>query len=136
MADRAILPSGMTSIMARGRAGVTIGSVANLTPDRIMDYASPRDRRLDRRIPLGCSASIRAKNGDEIVAECIELSVSGMTLHVPYVPGEGEVIEVVITSPNERLTRPPLVTHLRVTRCHALPDGRYEIGGATVRVVG
>ncbi|MDR2091755.1 MAG: PilZ domain-containing protein [Azoarcus sp.] len=102
----------------------------------MMDYASPLDRRLDRRIPLGCSASIRASNGEEIEAECIELSVSGMTLHVPYVPGEGEVIEVVIASPNDRIPRPPLVTHLRVTRCHALPDGRYEIGGATVRVVG
>jgi hypothetical protein len=122
--------------MASRRTGVTIGGVANPTPNRIMDYASPRDRRLDRRIPLGCSACIRVNNGDEIAAECIELSVSGMTLHVPYVPGEGEVIEVVITSPNERVARPPLVTHLRVTRCHALPDGRYEIGGATVRVVG
>ncbi|MDR3214142.1 MAG: PilZ domain-containing protein [Azoarcus sp.] len=101
-----------------------------------MDYASPRDRRLDRRIPLGCAAFIHLHDGEEIAAECIELSVGGMTLHAHYVPGEGEVIEIAIASPNDRMTRPPLVTRLRVTRCHALPDGRYEIGGAIVRVVG
>ena len=101
-----------------------------------MDHASPRDRRLDRRIPLGCAAHIHSRDGEQIAAECIELSVSGMTLHAPYVPGEGEVLEVVIASPGEPSARPPLVTRLRVTRCHALPDGRYAIGGAIVRVVG
>jgi hypothetical protein len=101
-----------------------------------MDHASPRDRRLDRRIPLGCSAHIHAHDGNKIEAECIELSVSGMTLHASYVPGEDEVIEVAINSPNDRMIRPPLVTRLRVTRCHALSDGIYEIGGSIVRVVG
>lgn len=101
-----------------------------------MDHVSPRDRRLDRRIPLGCSAHIRPDKGKEVSAECIELSVSGMTLRASYVPSEGEVVEVVITSPNDKVERPPLVTHLRVTRCHALDSGQYEIGGSTVRVVG
>ena len=102
-----------------------------------MDYASPRDRRLDRRIPLGCSAYIRPNEGKEITAECIELSVSGMTLRASYVPAEGEVVEVVVASPsNSKMECPPLVTHLRVTRCHALNSGQYEIGGSTVRIVG
>jgi len=102
-----------------------------------MDYASPRDRRLDRRIPLGCSAYIRPSEGDEITAECVELSVSGMTLRANYVPAEGEVVEVIIaTPPSGRIERPPLVTHLRVTRCHATTGGQYEIGGSTVRIVG
>jgi len=102
-----------------------------------MDYASPRDRRLDRRIPVGCSAHIRLNEGEEISAECIELSVSGMTLRAPYIPAEGEVVEVVIASPEgDKIKRPPLVTHLRVTRCHALTGGQYEIGGSTVRIVG
>jgi hypothetical protein len=101
-----------------------------------MDYASPRDRRLDRRIPLGCSAYIQSHAGDKIPAECIELSVSGMTLYAAFVPGEGEVIEVVIASPSDHVDRPPLITRLKVTRCFALPDGRYEIGGSIVRVVG
>ncbi|MCL1825173.1 MAG: PilZ domain-containing protein [Betaproteobacteria bacterium] len=102
-----------------------------------MDYASPRDRRLDRRIPIGCSAHIRLNEGEEVSAECIELSVSGMTLRASYVPSEGEVVEVVIASPtDDKMERPPLVTHLRVTRCHALTGGQYEIGGSTVRIVG
>ncbi|MDR2881667.1 MAG: PilZ domain-containing protein [Azoarcus sp.] len=100
-----------------------------------MDHASPRDRRLDRRIPLGCSAHIRLNEGEEVSAECIELSVSGMTLRSQYVPAEGEVVEVVIAS-HDNMGRPPLVTHLRVTRCHALSGGQYEIGGSTVRIVG
>ncbi|MCL2160681.1 MAG: PilZ domain-containing protein [Betaproteobacteria bacterium] len=102
-----------------------------------MDHASPRDRRLDRRIPLGCSAHIRLGEGEEITAECIELSVSGMTLRANYVPAEGEVVEVVIASPSgDKMARPPLVTHLRITRCHALDGGQYEMGGSTVRIVG
>jgi hypothetical protein len=60
-----------------------------------------------------------------------------MTLRASYVPTEGEVVEVVIASPpNDTMERPPLVTHLRVTRCHALAGGEYEIGGSTVRIVG
>lgn len=59
-----------------------------------------------------------------------------MTLRAAYVPGEYEVIEVAVMSPSERVERPPLVTRLKVMRCHALGDGRYEIGGAIVRVVG
>ncbi|MCL2874853.1 MAG: PilZ domain-containing protein [Betaproteobacteria bacterium] len=101
-----------------------------------MDHASPRDRRLDRRIPLGCSAHIRLPNkGEEVSAQCIELSVSGMTLHANYVPTEGEVVEVVIASPSGKMKRPPLVTQLRVIRCHPLDGGKYEIGGSTVCVV-
>ena len=102
-----------------------------------MDHAFPRDRRLDRRIPIGCSAQIRPSEGEKISAECIELSVSGMTLRASYVPAEGEVIEVEIASPiGDKIKRPPLVTRLRVIRCHALTGGQYEIGGSTVHVVG
>ncbi|MFN4063940.1 PilZ domain-containing protein [Parazoarcus communis] len=100
------------------------------------DRASMPERRLDRRIPLGCAASILLTGGRTVAAECIELSISGMTLHAAYVPGEAEVIEVLVAPPSERVERPPLVTRLKVTRCHALGDGRYEIGGAIVRVVG
>ena len=100
------------------------------------DRASPPERRLDRRIPLGCSASILLRNGETVAAECTELSIGGMTLHAAYVPGESEVIEVAVRSPGDRLERPPLVTRLKVTRCHALGNGRYEIGGSIVRVIG
>jgi hypothetical protein len=98
-----------------------------------MDHAAPRDRRLDRRIPIGCPAYIRPNEGEEITAQCTELSVSGMTLRASYVPAEGEIVEVVIASPNDRVESPPLVKQLRVIRCHALDDsGQYEIGGSIV----
>ena len=99
------------------------------------DRAFHSDRRLDRRIPLGCPAQIRLRNGESVPAECVEIGVGGMTLHSTYVPGEAEVLEVVVASPPGQLARPPLVTRLEVKRCHALGGGRYEIGGATVRVV-
>ncbi len=99
------------------------------------DRSSPLDRRLDRRIPLGCTAAILLADGKSVPAECIEISVSGMTLHARYVPGEAETVKVMVMSPGEQSSRPPLVTYLEVRRCHALGDGLYEIGGATVRVV-
>jgi hypothetical protein len=98
--------------------------------------STPPDRRLDRRIPLGCSASIFLPNGDVVAAECVEISVGGMTIRAAYVPGELEVIEVAVASPGAQLDRPPLVTRLQVKRCHAVGDGIYEIGGAIVRVLG
>ncbi|MDR2924759.1 MAG: PilZ domain-containing protein [Azoarcus sp.] len=101
-----------------------------------MDHASPRDRRLDRRIPLRCSAHIRSREGKEISAECTELSVSGMTLRTSYVPDEGEVVEIVVDAQNQNVERPPLVTKMRVIRCHEIAGGQYEIGGSTVNVVG
>lgn len=101
------------------------------------DRASHVERRLDRRIPLGCAATICLPTGQRIPAECIELSIGGMTLHTNYVPGESEVLEVHVAAPQSgRIVQPPLVARLEVKRCHALGNGRYEIGGTTVRVVG
>ncbi|PTD95161.1 PilZ domain-containing protein [Pseudothauera lacus] len=96
------------------------------------DRAAPPERRLDRRIPLGCTALIHLPSGDTVSAECIELSISGMTLHADYVPGESEVLKVSVVSPSGAA---PLVTRLAVKRCHSVSPGRYEIGGAIVKVV-
>ncbi|MCC4115511.1 PilZ domain-containing protein [Aromatoleum toluclasticum] len=101
------------------------------------DRTSHIERRLDRRIPLGCPAAIRLKTGETIRGECVEISVGGMTLRAPYVPGQAEVLEVTVAVPgNGSVARPPLVARLEVKRCHALGQGLYEIGGTTVRVVG
>jgi hypothetical protein len=97
--------------------------------------SSRPERRLDRRVPLGCAATIRLRSGETVAAECVDLSVGGMTLRAAYVPGEAEVFEVMVASPGGTLPRPPLVTRLEVRRCHAVGDGIYEIGGRTVRVV-
>ncbi|TAH41739.1 MAG: PilZ domain-containing protein [Betaproteobacteria bacterium] len=94
------------------------------------------DRRLDRRIPIGCQALIHHGQGGRIPARCMELGVGGMTLHAAYVPGEGEVLEVAVVAPEGGVERPPLVVRLQVKRCNALGGGLYEIGGAIVRVVG
>jgi hypothetical protein len=97
------------------------------------DRAAPPERRLDRRIPLGCAAAIHLPGGDTVPAHCVELSIGGMTLHSSYVPGELEVLEVSVSSPTGAA---PLVARLEVKRCHAVGGGRYEIGGAIVQVIG
>lgn len=101
----------------------------------MIDRSAPSDRRLDRRIPLGTEAFILLDFNDRIQAECIELSVSGMTLRADYVPGEAETLQVEVVSPAGRLERPPLRARVEVRRCHMLEDGRYEIGGAIIEVL-
>jgi len=100
------------------------------------DRVSHIERRLDRRIPLGCPATIRLKSGETIAAECVEIGIGGMTLRAAYVPGQSEVLEVAVASPAGQVSRPPLVTRLEVKRCHSVGQGIYEIGGTTVRVIG
>ena len=87
------------------------------------------ERRLDRRIPIGCAAVVRRGGGEAVPAMCVALSVRGMTIHAAYVPGEAEVIDVEVKSAT------PLVVCLAVKRCHALGGGLYEIGGEIVRVI-
>jgi hypothetical protein len=99
------------------------------------DRSAHLNRRLDRRVPLGCTAVIQLPHGGRIPAQCVELSVSGMTLRATYVPGEGEVLEVAVVAPEGGVDRPPLVVKVEVKRCNPLGDGLYEIGGAIVRVV-
>jgi hypothetical protein len=100
------------------------------------DRSTPSDRRLDRRIPLGSPARIILDGGDVIAAQCVQLSVSGMTLHADYVPGEAEVIEVEVHSPPGAMERPPLVARVEVRRCHQIDAGLYEIGGSIIEIVG
>lgn len=99
------------------------------------DRSAHLNRRLDRRVPLGCTAAIQLSHGARIPAQCIELSVSGMTLHAAYVPARGEVLEVAVASPEGGVERPPLVAKVEVKRCNALSGGLYEIGGAIVHIV-
>lgn len=99
------------------------------------DHSAPLDRRLDRRIPVACPATLKPARGEAVRGECVDLSVGGMTLRAAYVPSAAEVLEVVVASPQGALSRPPLVARVEVRRCHALGDGVYEIGGAIVEVV-
>jgi len=101
------------------------------------DIPPHQDRRLDRRLQLGCPAFIALRNGQRVDAVCVEIGVGGMTLHAAYVPERNEIIEVAVLGPqgSPASGRPPLIGKLEVTRCNALGDGRYEIGGRMVRVV-
>lgn len=100
------------------------------------DSRYTRNRRLDRRIPIASPARIYLGDGRMLEAQCIELSVSGMTLHADYVPGQSEMLRVEVASPGGPAAAPPLIAELQVKRCHSLGQGRYEIGGAIVRIVG
>lgn len=51
----------------------------------------PHERRSDRRLPMGSAARILFDDADPVDAECVELSVGGMTLRSSYVPGESEL---------------------------------------------
>lgn len=100
------------------------------------NFSDHQNRRLNRRLPLDCEACIVLADGRRIEAQCIELGVGGMTLQAAYVPREDEVIEVLVRGPEASpLARPPLHGRLEVTRCHALDDGRYEIGGRLAQVL-
>ena len=94
------------------------------------------ERRGTRRIPLGVPARIMPDDQrPAVVAECVELSVGGMTLHSDYVPGEGERMTVEVAGAEAPLMRPPMRVRLEVKRCHRLRDSVYEIGGAIVEVI-
>lgn len=100
------------------------------------DRSSPHDGWLDRRIPLGCPATVRPAHRASVQGECVDLGVHGMTLRVAYVPAEAEVFEVTVMSPEGVVSRPPLVARVEVCRCHAVGDGTYEIGAVIVAIVG
>jgi hypothetical protein len=96
----------------------------------------PRERRTDRRLPMGSQARILPEGADPVEAECVELSVGGMTLRSAYVPGEAEVLTVEVASPAGALQRPPLVARILVKRCHTFAPGVYEIGAEIVQIIG
>tara|TARA_R110002049_G_scaffold59920_13_gene161737 strand:- start:2265 stop:2573 length:309 start_codon:yes stop_codon:yes gene_type:complete len=96
----------------------------------------PHERRSDRRLQMGSPARILFDDAAPVDAECVELSVGGMTLRSAYVPGEAEVLTVEVYSPPGGLERPPLIAHLRVKRCHMVSPGDYEVGGEIVEVIG
>jgi hypothetical protein len=100
-----------------------------------MTARNPQERRLDRRIPLGCPALLRPRSGAPVMGQCLELSVGGMTVVAGYVPGAEEILEVEIMPPKESVAMPPLRAKAQVKRCHQLGAGRYEIGLVILKVL-
>ena len=98
---------------------------------------NPQERRLDRRIPLGCKAWIHPPGLAPLEAECVEIGVGGMTLRSGYVPGEGEVVDVEVAGaePGSPGSAKPLRARVAVKRCHMLEPGRYELGVQIIEVL-
>lgn len=106
-------------------------------PDRMMTSSPPPiERRADRRLTLGTTARLVFDSGEVIEAECVDISVGGLSLRTNYVPGEGEVLTVEVPTPTCGPSRPPLVARVEVKRCHHIGPGLYEIGGAIVEIIG
>ena len=99
-----------------------------------MDHTKPRNRRLDRRIPIALPARLELDGGLDEEAMCVEMGVGGLTLHARYVPRPDEEFTVTVATPDS--SRPPLRVRLAVKRCQALElQGVYEIGGKIVKTL-
>jgi len=95
-----------------------------------------RNRRLDRRIPVASNATILLKNGQRIEAQCVDLGVGGMALHACYVPREAETLRVEIAPAADAIVPcAPLVAEVVVRRCHALEEGKYELGCEILQIL-
>lgn len=101
-----------------------------------MSATPPLDRRIHRRLTMGSAARLVFEGRESMPAECVDISVGGMTLRAAYVPGEAEVLVVEVPAPASGLGRPPLVARVEVRRCHQLASGLYEIGGAIIEIIG
>ncbi|MDD3352790.1 PilZ domain-containing protein [Zoogloea sp.] len=95
------------------------------------------ERRRDRRIPLGCKVGLKFRgHAAPVVGDCIELSVSGMTIHSRHVPQMDEVFEVAVLPPEHGGPFQPLHARVRVRRCHNLgPSGLYEMGVEIIEII-
>ena len=100
-----------------------------------MDSSS--ERRLHRRIPLGCKIGIKAPGGGEpVVGICTALSVGGMTIQSGHVPRMGEVFEVAVLPPELGGSFMPLHARVQVRRCDGLEEaGRFEMGVEIVEII-
>lgn len=96
----------------------------------------PIERRASRRLTMGSAARLVFVGGTSLDAECVDISVGGMTLRANYVPGDGEVLIVEVPPPTTGLPRPPLVARVEVKRCNQIRPDLYEIGGAIVEIIG
>lgn len=96
----------------------------------------PFERRASRRLTMGSEARLVFEGGHVIDAECVDISVGGISLRANYVPGEAEVLIVEVPAPTVGYPRPPLVARVEVRRCHQVGSDLYEIGGAIVDIIG
>lgn len=95
------------------------------------------ERRRNLRMPLGgIEARIHVTGSVQpMAARCTDVGVGGLTLRGSYVPQDGEVLRVEVSSPGNQRTFPPLNVRAVVRRCHLRAPGDYEIGVEIVEVL-
>lgn len=90
-----------------------------------------RDRRVTRRVKMGCKAKIRVPaSGETFYGECVDLSVDGLAVRSNFVPRFGERVDVVlmVAGIGGQPAR-PLALHAEVRRCNEWVSGYlYDIG--------
>ncbi|KAF0814272.1 hypothetical protein IGB42_01171 [Andreprevotia sp. IGB-42] len=91
-----------------------------------------QDQRSAVRIPVKCQARIRTLElGLSYYGDCIDLSVTGMTIRSIFVPRPNEELEVCVMPPRQGGgLAAPLTARVRVVRCHEVEagSGLYELG--------
>ncbi len=89
------------------------------------------DRRISRRLAMGCRARIKSLNtGETYYGECTDLSVDGMALRSSFVPQHNERLRVIVLGPSVGgVPGQPLEAEVEVRRCNEIERGKlYEIG--------
>ncbi|XZG71632.1 PilZ domain-containing protein [Chitinibacteraceae bacterium HSL-7] len=97
------------------------------------------EQRAAVRVPVACKAKIRTLDfGPSFYGDCLDLSVTGMTLRSNFVPRPDEEFDVFLMPADTGIgPRTPFAARVRVVRSHELERGTlYEIGLTIVRVLG
>ncbi|SMC25890.1 PilZ domain-containing protein [Andreprevotia lacus DSM 23236] len=91
-----------------------------------------QDQRSAVRVPMQCGARIRTLDlGMSYYGDCIDLSVSGLTIRSMFVPRPNELLEVCVMPPKQGGSiSAPLTVKARVVRCHRVDKnkGLFELG--------
>ncbi|WP_083930469.1 PilZ domain-containing protein [Chitiniphilus shinanonensis] len=103
-----------------------------------MALPSSREQRSALRVPMNCKVKIRTLDfGPPYYGECIDLSVTGMTIRTSFVPRPDEEFEIFVMPPMSGAgPRDPLSARVRVVRCHEVERGKlYELGLFIVQIL-
>lgn len=93
------------------------------------------DRRISRRVSMGCKARIKSLHtGETHYGECTDLSVDGVALRSSYVPQFGERLMVLVLShPVGGMPGKQFEAEVEVRRCNeVIRNSIYEIGAKIV----
>ncbi|WP_410498744.1 PilZ domain-containing protein [Chitinibacter sp. S2-10] len=96
-----------------------------------------RDQRGALRVLVKCKVKIRPLDlGMPFYGDCIDLSVTGMTVQTNYVPRPDEEFDIyVMPARTQGLAAEPFSARVQVRRCHQLEmQTLYELGLEIIQV--